>query len=141
MIKYLLTVMAVGLLISGSVALASGEAKSLIQNLHLFDGYIGEEKGIDVALPAGENEAKIVKFDIAQFYKDILKVSDTPEVINACREQQDKSFQECVKEKATDQQKIRYEWKMRQMRDAVALMKKHGGQVDEIPFVKDLMSE
>ena len=141
MIKYLLAVLTAGLMMSGSVVVASGGAQSLIQNLHLFDDYIGGEKGIDVAIPQEKDQAKIVKFNIAQFYKDILKISDTPEVIQECREQQEQTFSQCVNSKTTSQQKIRYEWKMRQMRDAVALMKKHGGQLHEIPFVQDLTEE
>ena len=139
MIKYLLAVAMMGLLMGGGAVIASGGAQSILP-LHLFDDYIGGEKGMDVPIPA-EKEMKVVKFNLAAFYKDVLKISDTPEKITECREQQEQTFKECVKSKMTSQQKTRYQQQMRQMKDAVELYKKHGGQLHEIPFVQDLMEE
>ncbi|MEK6964560.1 MAG: hypothetical protein AABX70_09165 [Nanoarchaeota archaeon] len=139
MIKYLLAVMMSGLLMGGGAVVASGQAGHVLP-LHLFDSYIGGTKGIDIPLPQDKN-MKIVKFNIAQFYKDVLKISDSPDTITQCREQQEQDFHACVESKMTAQQKIHYQQQMRQMRDAIELFDKHGGQLKEIPFVKDLMAE
>lgn len=139
MIKYLLAVMMSGLLMGGGAVVASGGATGIL-NLHLFDDYVGGEKGIDVALPQ-EKDMKVVKFNLAGFYKDVLKISDTPEKITECREQQEQTFKQCVENKMTNKQKIRYQIQMRQIRDAIDLYQKHGGQLHEIPFVQDLMEE
>jgi len=139
MIKYLLAVMMMGLLMGGGAVVASGGVKAILPT-HLLDDYIGGEKGIDVAIPQ-EKEMKVVKFNLAAFYKDILKISDTPDKITECREQQEQTFKACVESKMTSQQKIRYQQQMRQINDAIQLYKKHGGQLHEIPFVQDLMEE
>ena len=119
--------------------MASGGVKAILPT-HLLDDYIGGGKGIDVAIPQ-EKEMKVVKFNLAAFYKDILKISDTPDKITECREQQEQTFKACVESKMTSQQKIRYQQQMRQINDAIQLYKKHGGQLHEIPFVQDLMEE
>lgn len=139
MIKYLLATIMMGLLMGGGAVVASGGAKAILPT-HLLDSYIGGDKGIDVALPQ-DKDMKVVKFNIAAFYKDILKVSDNPDVITQCREQQTQSFHDCVDAKVTSQEKIRYQSQMRQIKDALDLMHKHGSQIGEVPFVKDLMSE
>jgi len=139
MIKYILAVMAISLLMSGGIVVASGGTSGLIQNLHLFDGYIGDQ-GIDVVLPQGD-DAKVVKFNIAQFYKDILKISDSPELLTACRTQTEQSFHDCVEARSTKQQQIKYKRQMRHINDAVQLMKQHGSQLHQVPFVQDLLAE
>ncbi len=139
MIKYLLAVMMSGLLMGGGAVVASGQAGQVL-SLHLFDSYIGGKSGIDVAIPQ-DKDMKIVKFDIAQFYKDVLKVSDSPDTITRCREQQEQDFHQCVESKMTAQEKTHYQQQMRQIKDAIDLYDKHGGQLKEVPFVKDLMKE
>lgn len=81
-----------------------------------------------------------LNFDVAGFYKDMMKVGGDLDVVEECKQADD--FQACIEERSLSMEsRNTYEQNMKNIQSAVDIAQQHGIDYGSVPFVQDLLSE
>lgn len=104
-----------------------------------FFGYVG-----DTGLQLYENNdgiKKSGKLDIAQFYKDMLKIQGEQEIIGDCMNKE--NFRECINGHYSNDAELQkdYDRRMKKIRNSVDTAKDHGIDYGSVPFLRDLIAD
>ncbi len=116
------------LILFGIIALVSNSiVAEEKEESNLLSSYLNSEKGILIA----EN----VKLNIAELFKDLLKIADDEEALIACSKAED--LKTCIEEKTTEKGRKNQEYRSNMMKRGIHTLRSYGN-LEENKFIEDL---
>ena len=116
------------LILFGIIALVSNSiVAEEKEESNLLSSYLNSEKGILIA----EN----VKLNIAELFKDLLKIADDEEALIACSKEE--NLKTCIEEKTTEKGRKNQEYRINMMKKGIQTLRSYGN-LEENKFIEDL---
>ena len=116
------------LILFGIIALVSNSiVAEEKEESNLLSSYLNSEKGILIA----EN----VKLNIAELFKDLLKIADDEEALIACSKEE--NLKTCIEEKTTEKGRKNQEYRINMMKRGIQTLRSYGN-LEENKFIEDL---